>query len=160
MLITNEPTMLCVGFIFICSINNSYKMGELIIMKHQQVRDFFKEDYPKLSLLVTACIPSTKALTQSVSIESNSDSRFIYYQRIFNFTNITINKLENTHQHPYKTIITEHYINHVSIKDIMQEIGYSKDATNKKHNGALSSFAKIFRQEQIKNKVYLLLEFE
>lgn len=129
-------------------------------MKHQQVRDFFKEDYPRLSLLVTGCIPSAKALTQSVSIEPNSDSRFIYYQRVFNFTNITINQLENTCQHPYKTIITRYYIDHFSMKDIRQEIGYCKNATNKKHNEALKSFAEIFKQEQIKNKVYPLLEFE
>lgn len=129
-------------------------------MKHQQVRDFFKEDYPRLSLLVTGCIPSAKALTQSVSIEPNSDSRFIYYQRVFNFTNITINQLENTCQHPYKTIITRYYIDHFSMKDIRQEIGYGENATNKKHNEALKSFAEIFKQEQIKNKVYPLLEFE
>ena len=46
------------------------------------------------------------------------------------------------------------------MKDIIREIGYGENATNKKHNEALKSFAEIFKQEQIKNKIYPLLEFE
>lgn len=129
-------------------------------MKHQQVRNFFKEDYPKLSLIVTGCMPNTKALTQRAFIDCSSDSRFIYYQNIFNFANTAINQLENTPRHPYKTIIIERFIKHSRMIDVRELIGYSQGKSNDLANQALKNFAEIFKQEQIKNKVYPLLEFE
>lgn len=137
---------------FTCTINNSYRTGKLIIMKHQQVRDFFKEDYPRLYLL-----SGSKVTTQ---IDLNDKSQTGYYKNVLAITWLTINELENTRQKPYKTIITGYYIDHIAMKDIRQKIGYCKNATNKKHNEALKSFAETFKQEQIKNKVYPLLEFE
>lgn len=122
-------------------------------MKHQQVRDFFKNDYPRLGL-----ITGDGRVDQLTNLPKND--RLVFYQSIFKLTWSTIHKLENTPRHPYQTIIIEYYINHVPMKDIMQEIGYGKNATNKKHNEALKSFAEIFKQEQIKNKIYPLLEFE
>lgn len=122
-------------------------------MKHQQVRNFFKEDYPRLVLITGS--GKVDQLTKSYK-----DNRLVFYQSIFKLTWSTIHKLENTPRHPYQTIIIERYINHVLMKDIIQEVGYCKNATNKKHNEALKSFAETFKQEQIKNKVYPLLEFE
>lgn len=121
-------------------------------MKHQQVRDFFKEDYPKLYLL-----SGSKVTTQ---IDLNDKSKIGYYKNVLAITWLTINELENTRHKPYKTIITGYYIDHIAMKDIRQKIGYCENATNKKHNEALKSFAETFKQEQIKNKVYPLLEFE
>ncbi|MEN2347670.1 hypothetical protein ABC626_02825 [Lactobacillus helveticus] len=122
-------------------------------MKHQQVRNFFKEDYPRLEL-----ITGGGRVDQLTNLSKND--RLVFYQSIFKLTWLTINELENTRQKPYKTIITGYYIDHIAMKDIRQKIGYCKNATNKKHNEALKSFTKIFKQEQIKNKVYPLLEFE
>lgn len=127
---------------------------------NNEVRNFFKEDYPKLSLIVTGCMPNTKALTQRVFIDCSSDSRFIYYQNIFNFANTAINQLENTPRHPYKTIIIERFIKHSRMIDVRELIGYSQGKSNDLANQALKKFAEIFKQEQIKNKVYPLLEFE
>ncbi|RVU71253.1 hypothetical protein EJK17_03420 [Lactobacillus xujianguonis] len=121
-------------------------------MKYQQIRDFFKEDYPRLYLLSGSEV--------ATRIDLNDKSRIGYYKNVLAITWLTIHKLENTPRHPYQTIIIEHHINHITMKDIIREIGYCKNATNKKHNEALSSFAEIFKQEQIKNKVYPLLEFE
>lgn len=122
-------------------------------MKHQQVRNFFKEDYPRLDL-----ITGGGRVDQLTNLSKND--RLVFYQSIFKLTWLTINELENTRQKPYKTIITGYYIDHIEMKDIRQKIGYCKNATNKKHNEALKSFAETFKQEQIKNKVYPLLEFE
>ena len=123
------------------------------MIKHNKgVRDFFKNDYPKLYLLSGSQI--------TTKINSKDKSRMGYYWNVFAITWLTINRLEDTPQHPYKTIIVEHCINHVTIKDIANK--YKRCAawgTNRK-NEALKSFAEIFKQEQIKNKVYPLLEFE
>ena len=122
-------------------------------MKHQQVRNFFKKDYPRLEL-----ITGGGRVDQLTNLSKND--RLVFYQSIFKLTWSTIHKLENTPRHPYQTIIIEYYINHVPMKDIIRKIGYGENAANKKHNEALKSFAEIFKQEQIKNKVYPLLEFE
>lgn len=123
------------------------------MIKHNKgVRDFFKNDYPKLYLLSGSQI--------TTKINSKDKSRVGYYWNIFAVTWLTINRLEDTPQHPYRTIIVEHCINHVTIKDIANK--YKRCAawgTNRK-NEALKKFAEIFKQEQIKNKVYPLLEFE
>ena len=123
------------------------------MIKHNKgVRDFFKNDYPKLYLL------SGSQITTDINLKDKS--RIGYYWNIFAVTWLTINRLEDTPQRPYRTIIVEHCINHVTIKDIANK--YKRCAawgTNRK-NEALKSFAEIFKQEQIKNKVYPLLEFE
>ena len=123
------------------------------MIKHNKgVRDFFKNDYPKLYLLSGSQI--------TTKINSKDKSRMGYYWNVFAITWLTINRLEDTPQHPDRTIIVEHCINHVTIKDIANK--YKRCAawgTNRK-NEALKKFAETFRQEQIKNKVYPLLEFE
>ena len=123
-----------------------------MIKYNKGVRDFFKNDYPKLYLLSGSQI--------TTKINSKDKSRVGYYWNIFAVTWLTINRLEDTPQHPYRTIIVEHCINHVTIKDIANK--YKRCAawgTNRK-NEALKKFAEIFKQEQIKNKIYPLLEFE
>lgn len=137
---------------FTCTINNSYRTGKLIIMKHQQVRDFFKEDYPRLYLL-----SGSKVTTQ---IDLNDKSQIGYYKNVLAITWLTINRLEDTPQCPYRTIIVEHCINHVTIKNIVNTYKHSGDWGRNRKNEALKKFAEIFKQEQIKNKVYPLLEFE
>ena len=121
-------------------------------MKHQQVRDFFKNDYPKLYLLSGSQIPT--------DINLKDKSRMVYYWNVLAITWLTINRLEDTPQHPYKTIIVEHFINHVTIKDIVNTYKHSDFWGTNRENEALKSFAEIFKQEQIENKVYPLLEFE
>ena len=124
-----------------------------MIKYNKGVRDFFKNDYPRLEL-----ITGGGRVDQLTNLSKND--RLVFYQSIFKLTWSTIHKLENTPRHPYQTIIIEYYINHVPMKDIIRKIGYGENAANKKHNEALKSFAEIFKQEQIKNKIYPLLEFE
>lgn len=123
-----------------------------MIKYNKGVRDFFKNDYPKLYLLSGSQI--------TTKINSKNKSRVGYYWNIFAVTWLTINRLEDTPQHPYKTIIVEHCINHVTIKDIVNTYKRSGDWGTNRKNEALKKFAEIFKQEQIENKVYPLLEFE
>ena len=123
-----------------------------MIKQNKGVRDFFKNDYPKLYLLSGSQI--------TTKINSKDKSRIGYYWNIFAVTWLTINRLEDTPQHPYRTIIVEHCINHVTIKDIVNTYKYSGSWGRNMKNEALKKFAEIFKQEQIKNKVYPLLEFE
>ena len=123
------------------------------MIKHNKgVRDFFKNDYPKLYLLSGSQI--------TTKINSKEKSRIGYYWNVFAVTWLTINRLEDTPQHPYRTIIVEHCINHVTIKDIVNTYKYSGSWGRNMKNEALKKFAEIFKQEQIKNKIYPLLEFE
>ena len=123
-----------------------------MIKQNKGVRDFFKNDYPKLYLL------SGSQITTDINLKDKS--RIGYYWNIFAVTWLTINRLEDTPQHPYRTIIVEHCINHVTIKDIVNTYKYSGSWVRNMKNEALKKFAEIFKQEQIKNKVYPLLEFE
>ena len=123
-----------------------------MIKYNKGVRDFFKNDYPKLYLLSGSQI--------TTKINSKEKSRIGYYWNIFAVTWLTINRLEDTPQHPYRTIIVEHCINHVTIKDIVNAYKHSGSWGRNRKNEALKKFAEIFKQEQIKNKVYPLLEFE
>ena len=123
------------------------------MIKHNKgVRDFFKNDYPKLYLLSGSQIPT--------DINLKDKSRIGYYCNVLAITWLTINQLEDTPQRPYRTIIVEHCINHVTIKDIVNAYKYSGSWGRNRKNEALKKFAEIFKQEQIKNKVYPLLEFE
>ena len=123
------------------------------MIKHNKgVRDFFKNDYPKLYLLSGSQIPT--------DINLKDKSRIGYYWNVLAITWLAINQLEDTPQHPYRTIIVEHCINHVTIKDIVNTYKHSGFWGTNRKNEALKKFAETFRQEQIKNKVYPLLEFE
>ena len=123
-----------------------------MIKYNKGVRDFFKNDYPKLYLL------SGSQITTDINLKDKS--RIGYYCNVLAITWLTINRLEDTPQHPYRTIIVEHCINHVTIKDIVNTYKYSGSWGRNMKNEALKKFAEIFKQEQIKNKVYPLLEFE
>lgn len=123
-----------------------------MIKYNKGVRDFFKNDYPKLYLL------SGSQITTDINLKDKS--RIGYYWNIFAVTWLTINRLEDTPQRPYRTIIVEHCINHVTIKNIVNTYKHSGDWGRNRKNEALKKFAEIFKQEQIKNKVYPLLEFE
>lgn len=116
------------------------------------VRDFFKNDYPKLYLL------SGSQITTDINL--NDKSRIGYYCNVLAITWLTINQLEDTPQHPYRTIIVEYFIKHTRMIDVREMIGYCKCASNQKANQALKKFAETFRQEQIKNKVFPLVEFD
>lgn len=123
------------------------------MIKHNKgVRDFFKNDYPKLYLLSGSQI--------TTKINSKDKSRMGYYCNVLAITWLAINQLEDTPQHPYRTIIVEHCINHVTIKDIANKYKRCAAWGGHRKNEALKKFAETFRQEQIKNKVYPLLEFE
>ena len=123
------------------------------MIKHNKgVRDFFKNDYPKLYLLSGSQIPT--------DINLDDKSRIGYYCNVLAITWLAINQLEDTPQRPYRTIIVEHCINHVTIKNIVNTYKYSGSWGRNMKNEALKKFAEIFKQEQIKNKVYPLLEFE
>ena len=123
------------------------------MIKHNKgVRDFFKNDYPKLYLL------SGSQITTKINLKDKS--RIGYYCNVLAVTWFAINQLEDTPQHPYRTIIVEHCINHVTIKNIANTYKYSGSWGRNMKNEALKKFAEIFKQEQIKNKIYPLLEFE
>lgn len=123
------------------------------MIKHNKgVRDFFKNDYPKLYLLSGSQIPT--------DINLDDKSRIGYYWNIFAVTWLAINQLEDTPQRPYRTIIVEHCINHVTIKDIANKYKRCAAWGGHRKNEALKKFAEIFKQEQIKNKVFPLVEFD
>lgn len=116
------------------------------------VRDFFKNDYPKLYLLSGSQIPT--------DINLDDKSRMGYYWNVLAITWLAINKLEDTPQHPYRTIIVERFVKCKRMIDVREMIGYGRCWSNKKANQALKSFAEIFRQEQIKNRFFPLVEFD
>ena len=88
------------------------------MIKHNKgVRDFFKNDYPKLYLLSGSQIPT--------DINLDDKSRIGYYCNVLAVTWFAINQLEDTPQLPYRTIIVEHCINHVTINDIVNTYKHS-----------------------------------
>lgn len=118
--------------------------------KRNNVRNFFKNDYPRLVLLTAG---------QTTAIKSSNNDRFTYYQNIFNLISMTIAKMENTEAHPYKRLIIEHCINQRTIKDIEPSMGYKYHMLVRKMNKALDSFVNEFRKQQIKYSVYPLVTF-
>ena len=122
-----------------------------MIKYNKGVRHFFKEDYPRLYLL------SGSQITTKINLKDKS--RVGYYWNIFAVTWLTINRLEDTPQHPYKTIIVERFVKRTSMIKVRELISYSQGKSNDLANQALKKFTEIFKQEQIKNKVYPLLEF-
>jgi hypothetical protein len=115
-------------------------------MKHQQVRNFFKSDYPRLALLTTGrCL--SESSVKSIKVNISEEGGFAYYQNVYALVSTTIAKLENTAVHPYRTLIIEHYINHTRLKDIEPIIGYRHSATCKKINEALLCFANEYNKQ-------------
>lgn len=109
-------------------------------MNTKQVRNFFKEDYPKLSLIVTGrCL--SESSVKPIKVNISEKGGFAYYQNVFALVSTTIAKLENTAVHPYRTLIIEHYVKHTRLKDIELIIGYRHSATCKRINEALLCFA-------------------
>ncbi|KAA8807412.1 hypothetical protein [Lactobacillus crispatus] len=123
------------------------------MIKHNKgVRDFFKNDYPKLYLLSGSQIPT--------DINLKDKSRIGYYWNVLAVTWFAINQLEDTPQHPYKTIIVERFVKRTRMIKVRELISYSQGKSNDLANQALKKFAETFRQEQIKNKVFPLVEFD
>ena len=115
-------------------------------MNTKQIKYFFKSDYPKLSLLATGrCL--SESSVKPVNIITAKKGSYGYYQNVFNLTNITIAKLENTAVHPYRTLIIEHYVKHTRLKDIELIIDYSKGTTCRKMNEALLCFANEYNKQ-------------
>ncbi|WP_260985901.1 hypothetical protein [Lactobacillus crispatus] len=108
-------------------------------------------DYPKLYLLSGSQIPT--------DINLKDKSRIGYYCNVLAITWLAINQLEDTPQLPYRTIIIERFIKRKRMIDVMKIINYSY-SPSEKANQALKKFAETFRQEQIKNKVFPLVEFD
>ncbi len=109
-------------------------------MNTKQIKYFFKSDYPRLSLLATGrCL--SESSVKPVNIITAKKGSYGYYQNVFNLTNITIAKLENTAVHPYRTLIIERYVKHTRLKDVELLIGYSEGTTCIKMNEALLCFA-------------------
>lgn len=115
-------------------------------MNTQQIKYFFKSDYPKLSLLTTGrCL--SESSVKPVNIITAKKGSYGYYQNVFNLTNITIAKLENTAVHPYRTIIIERYVKHTRLKDVALLIGYSSNTTRIKTNEALLCFVNEYNKQ-------------
>lgn len=121
-----------------------------MIKYNKGVRDFFKNDYPKLYLL------SGSQITTDINLKDKS--RIGYYWNIFAVTWLTINRLEDTPQHPYRTIIVEHYVKHTRLKDIELIIGYRHSATCNRINEALLCFAYEYNKQA--DKYNLEFKFE
>lgn len=115
-------------------------------MNTQQIKYFFKIDYPRLSLLTTGrCL--SESSVKPVNIITAKKGSYGYYQNVFNLTNITIAKLENTAVHPYRTIIIERYVKHTRLKDVALLIGYSSNTTRIKTNEALLCFVNEYNKQ-------------
>lgn len=115
-------------------------------MNTQQIKYFFKCDYPRLSLLTTGrCL--SESSVKPVNIITTKKGGYGYYQNVFNLTNITIAKLENTAVHPYRTIIIERYVKHTRLKDVALLIGYSSNTTRIKTNEALLCFVNEYNKQ-------------
>lgn len=115
-------------------------------MNTQQIKYFFKCDYPRLSLLTTGrCL--SESSVKPVNIITAKKGSYGYYQNVFNLTNITIAKLENTAVHPYRTIIIERYVKHTRLKDVALLIGYSSNTTRIKTNEALLCFVNEYNKQ-------------
>lgn len=115
-------------------------------MNTKQIKYFFKSDYPRLSLLTTGrCL--SESSVKPVNIITTKKGSYGYYQNVFNLTNITIAKLENTAVRPYRTLIIERYVKHTRLKDVALLIGYSSNATCTKMNEALLCFVNEYNKQ-------------
>ena len=115
-------------------------------MNTQQIKYFFKSDYPKLSLLATGrCL--SESSVKPIKANISEKGGFAYYQNVFALVSTTIAKLENTAVHPYRTLIIEHYVKHTRLKDIELIIDYRHSATCIKINEALLCFANEYNKQ-------------
>lgn len=115
-------------------------------MNTKQIKHFLTCDYPRLSLLATGrCL--SESSVKPVNIITAKKGSYGYYQNVFNLTNITIAKLENTAVHPYRTLIIERYVKHTRLKDVELLIGYSEGTTCIKINEALVCFANEYNKQ-------------
>jgi hypothetical protein len=115
-------------------------------MNTKQVRNFFTEDYPKLSLIVTGrCL--SESSVKPIKANISEKGSFAYYQNVYALASTTIAKLENTAVHPYRTVIIEHYIKHTRLNDLEPLIGFKHTATCKRINEALVCFAKEYNKQ-------------
>ena len=114
-------------------------------MNTKQIRHFLTSDYPRLALLATGrCL--SESSVKPVNIITAKKGSYGYYQNVFNLTNITIAKLENTAVHPYRTLIIERYVKYTKLKDVALLIGYSSNTTRIKTNEALLCFANEYNE--------------
>ena len=128
-------------------------------MNTKQIRHFLTCDYPRLALLATGrCL--SESSVKPIKVNISEKGSFAYYQNVYALVSTTIAELENTAVHPYRTLIVERFVKRKRMIDVREMIGYCKCTSNQRANQALKKFAETFRQEQIKNKVYPLLEFE
>lgn len=115
-------------------------------MNAKEIKNFLNQDYPKLALLATGrCL--SESSVKPVNIITAKKGSYGYYQNVFNLTNITIAKLENTAVHPYRTLIIERYVKHTRLKDVELLIGYSEGTTCIKINEALLCFANEYNKQ-------------
>ena len=115
-------------------------------MNTKQVRNFFKEDYPRLALIVTGrCL--SESSVKPIKVNTSEKGGFAYYQNVYALVSTTIAKLENTAVHPYRTLIIEHYVKHTRLKDVELLIGFKHTATCKRINEALVCFANEYNKQ-------------
>lgn len=115
-------------------------------MNTKQVRNFFKEDYPKLALIVTGhCL--SESSVKPIKVNTSEKDDFAYYQNVYALVSTTIAKLENTAVHPYRTLIIEHYVKHTRLNDLEPLIGFKHTATCKRINEALVCFANEYNKQ-------------
>lgn len=115
-------------------------------MNTQQIKYFFKIDYPRLSLLTTGRCLSESSI-KPIKVNISERGGFAYYQNVYALVSTTIAELENTAVHPYRTLIIEHYVKHTRLKDIELIIGYRHSATCKRINEALLCFANEYNKQ-------------
>ena len=115
-------------------------------MNTKQVRNFFKEDYPRLALIVTGrCL--SESSVKPIKVNTSEKGGFAYYQSVYTLVSTTIAQLENTAVRPYRTLIIEHYIKHTRLNDLEPLIGFKHTATCKRINEALVCFANEYNKQ-------------
>ncbi|EEJ75944.1 hypothetical protein HMPREF0492_1100 [Lactobacillus acidophilus ATCC 4796] len=115
-----------------------------MIKYNKGVRHFFKEDYPRLYLL------SGSQITTKINLKDKS--RVGYYWNIFAVTWLTINRLEDTPQHPYKTIIVERFVKRTSMIKVRELISYSQGKSNDLANQALKNLLKYLNRNRLRTR--------
>lgn len=115
-------------------------------MNTKQVRNFFKEDYPRLALIATGRCLSESSI-KPIKVNTSEKGDFAYYQNVYALASTTIAKLENTAVHPYRTLIIEHYVKHTRLNDLEPLIGFKHTATCKRINEALVCFANEYNKQ-------------
>lgn len=116
-------------------------------MNTKQIEYFFKQDFPRLSLMATGRCLSV-ATIKTTKINTKEKEIYDYYQNVFSIVNRAIAKLENTPVHPYKTLIIERYIKQTITKDLPFTVGYKSESyTLKRVKEALICFATEYNKQ-------------